>query len=75
MTTEAANTASADRRRISERMLINALGVEQLELYLLMATQRLGQYDSITHLLYFTEEEAARIAAELGKPPHDWGRA
>lgn len=59
-------------RRISEREIIRQLGIERLELYLLMAALQVGRYDSITHLLYFTVEEAERVAAELGKPPVDW---
>lgn len=71
-TIDAVTPASTERRRISERTLIKALQVDRLELYLLMAALRVGRYDSVTHLLYFTVEEAERIAAELGHAPQDW---
>lgn len=55
-------------RPISEGRLIEETGIDRLELYLILAADRLGQYDSVSHLLYFTEEEADAIAAQLGIP-------
>lgn len=55
------------RRTISEGRLIEETGVERLELYLILAAHRTGRYDSISHVLYFSEEEADQIATLVGR--------
>ena len=54
------------RSELTESQVAGELGIDRLELYLASAAFRLGRYDSITHLLYFSEEEADEIAAQLG---------
>ena len=56
------------RRTISEGRLIEETGADRLELYLILASQRIGWYDSISHVLYFSEEEADQVAALVGRP-------
>ncbi len=61
-----ASTPSAQRRALTEGVVANYLGLERLEIYLLACQLGVGQYDSVTHLLMFTDDDAARMAAEIG---------
>lgn len=54
------------RRTLTEGGLAEELGVERLEIYLLAAVCKAGQYDSVTHLLLFNDAEADALAARLG---------
>ena len=57
---------SSERRDLTEGVLAEYLGIERLEIFLLAAALKAGRYDSITHLLMLTEDEAAAIAGQLG---------
>lgn len=60
------NTQSQSRRTVSEGQLTEETGVDRLQLHLASAAHRLGQYDSVSHVLYFSEEEANQVAAVMG---------
>ncbi|MBI3406357.1 MAG: hypothetical protein HY046_12960 [Acidobacteria bacterium] len=59
-------TVHGERRYLTEGMLSEFFGIERLEVFLLAAQLKVGQYDSVTHLLMFTPSESDRIAAEFG---------
>lgn len=50
----------------TERRVCEELGINQLELYLVSSKHKLGTFDSLTHLLTFSEKEVDEIAARLG---------
>jgi hypothetical protein len=51
---------------LTEGQAAGELGVERLELYLLAAAEKIGRFDSLTHLLIFRDEEVNALAARLG---------
>ena len=51
---------------VTERRAAEELGVEQMEMYLLAAKYGAGHFDSLTHLLTFTDAEVDELAARLG---------
>jgi len=63
---EAIDTGRPARRTLTEGAVGSYLGIERLEIYLLSCTLGVGQYDSVTHLLMFNDDDAERIAAEMG---------
>ncbi|GEM_PF-3848667 len=65
-----------ERRALTEGMFIEETGVDRMQLHLAAAALNLGKYDSVTHLLRFSEREAGLVAKELGvtrkpRPPLD----
>lgn len=65
---EASNqdSGSGRSRRLTERQVIEELGLDRMELYLAATAERLGRHDAISHLLVFSEEEVDALAARLG---------
>lgn len=65
---EASNQDSGSERsrRLTERQVIEELGLDRMELYLAATAERLGRHDAISHLLVFSEEEVDALAARLG---------
>ena len=63
------NQQVAARRNLTESSMANRLGVERLEVYLLAAALKLGSYDSITHLLLFSDDEASAMESHLRSHP------
>lgn len=57
-------TREADK--LTESRAAEELGIDRLELYLVAAEQRLGQYDVLTHLMVFSDAEVDALAARLG---------
>ena len=51
---------------LTERRVAEELGVERMEVYLLAAKYGAGHFDSLTHLLTFTDKEVDELAARLG---------
>jgi len=62
--------SEGDRRpgndALTERGAAEELGVERMEIYLLAAKYGAGHFDSLTHLLIFTDKEVDELAARLG---------
>jgi len=50
---------------LTERHVADELGLERVEVYLLASKLKLGKFDTITHLLTFTEAEVDEIARRL----------
>ena len=55
-----------ERRALTEGMFIEETGVDRLQLHLAVAALNLGRYDSVTHILRFSDREADLVAKELG---------
>lgn len=55
------------QRTLTEGQVAEELGLDRLELYLIMAAHNLGKHDSVTHLLVFSEVEVDQIAERLGR--------
>ena len=53
-------------RKLTERQVLEELGLDRLELYLLVSAERLGRHDLVSHLLVFTDAEVEALAARLG---------
>jgi hypothetical protein len=51
---------------LTEGRAAGELGIDRLELYLLAAAEKIGRFDSLTHLLLFRDEEVDALAARLG---------
>lgn len=59
-------THASGVREITEGQAAEELGIDRLELYLVAAEQKLGQYDALTHLLVFADSEVDALATRLG---------
>ncbi len=57
---------SGGSRWLTEHQVVEELGLDRLELYLIASAERLGRHDSISHLLVFSDEEVDVLAARLG---------
>jgi len=55
-----------ESRYLTESRVAEELGLDRLELYLAAAQQKIGRYDSLTHLMVFTDEEVDTLARRLG---------
>jgi hypothetical protein len=55
-----------ERRALSEGLFIEETGADRMQVHLAAAALNLGRYDSVTHLLRFSEREADLLATELG---------
>lgn len=64
--TEPSGSSRKKKKTYTERRVCDELGINQLELYLVSSKFKLGTFDSLTHLLTFTEKEVDEIAARLG---------
>ncbi len=53
-------------RRLTERQVIEELGLDRMELYLAAMAEKLGRHDPVSHLLVFSDEEVDALAARLG---------
>jgi hypothetical protein len=51
---------------LTEGRAAGELGIDRLELYLLAVAEKIGRFDSLTHLLLFRDEEVDALAARLG---------
>jgi len=58
--------SSRNNKTYTERRVCDELGINQLELYLVASKHKLGTFDSLTHLLTFSEKEVEEMAARLG---------
>ena len=56
-----------ERRNITVSSVANRVAVERMEVYLLAVALKLGRYDSVTHLLTFTEAEVEALEAYLNQ--------
>ena len=68
---EVANRMDSSSPQSSESVLAESrvaeeLGLERMEIYLLASKLKFGQFDTITHLLTFTEAEVDEMARQLG---------
>lgn len=54
------------RAELTESQVAAELGIDRLELYLVAATEKMGHYDPLTHLLTFRDEEVDALATCLG---------
>ncbi len=52
--------------RLTERQVIEELGLDRLELYLIASAERLGRHDPVSHVLIFSDEEVEALATRLG---------
>ncbi len=46
--------------------MIEELGLDRLELYLIASAEKLGWHDPVLHVLVFSDEEVEALAARLG---------
>jgi len=51
---------------VTERQVLEELGLDRMELYLAATAEKLGRYDPVSHLLVFSDEEVEALAARLG---------
>jgi len=58
---------SNEKPVFTEGEVARRLGVDRLEVYLLAASENVGQFDNSTHLLMFTPSELQRLAARVGR--------
>jgi hypothetical protein len=56
----------ASKGALTEQRVAEELGIDRIEIYLLASKHKLGHFDSVTHLLTFTEGEVEELAARLG---------
>lgn len=55
-------------RGFTESRVGEELGLDRLEVYLAAVCYRLGRYDSVTHLLVFSDAEVDALARHLDLP-------
>ncbi len=57
---------SGGASRLTKRQVIEELGLDRLELYLIASAEKLGRHDPVSHVLLFSDEEVEALAARLG---------
>ena len=57
-------------QELTEGQVADELGIDRLELYLLVAAEKVGRYYPLTHLLIFHDEEVDTMARRLGVARH-----